>query len=66
MGMKMETLTIPAECSLLITKEERMACREALASVSLALAEYYVEPSPKGNLPFGLLDELGKIREILK
>jgi len=59
------TLTIPVQGAVYLTPAARMVCRESLAWVSLALAEYYADPPPARALPSGLLSELVKVMDLV-
>ncbi len=60
-----DTLTVPAQDATYLTPANRMTCRESIAKVSLALAEYYAAPPAARELPSGLLAELSKVTDLV-
>ena len=59
-GLKVltETLTKPIHGTKLLSPIERAGCRESLARVKLALADFLLSPPSCRTLPGGLLQEL--------
>lgn len=58
-------LTVPVQDALYLTPAARMSCRESIAKVSLALAEYYTTPPSARELPSGMLAELDKVMDLV-
>jgi len=59
-----ETLTVTPHEPVYLTPASRTTCRESLAKVALALANYYTAPPISRELPHGLLCELTKVSEL--